>query len=194
MPEPAGFEAGRTSIADTSRKATGSGPIPKLIFNWWVLVFLGNLFIPLLLGWDMTTPRGRVGMGLGILVLCLLGIVACARSVLVGRMLIVGGAVVALSQFLPIPQIIAGSIGMNTGVAVGLVRALPERQNEPEDVSNVAGGLVVTLMSGGLLMAAAIVLGFMARIVTPDRWWGEAIGKDLAKRYDPTLDDLHDFR
>ncbi|HET6880105.1 MAG TPA: hypothetical protein VFI31_08115 [Pirellulales bacterium] len=131
------------STADNSR---------HLYFGWFV-VFLFNLGVPLIFGWPLTEEGGRSGLFAGALALFLLGCALCAWLRPAGRALVVGGVVVGLSQILPFLQIMAGVAGLSSIEILGFGRS-------PHGDATL---FVVTVVTGGLLMAVALVVGLAVR-------------------------------
>jgi len=122
----------------------------------WSLVFATNLFVPLLLAMSITERGGRLGMSCVILAYWFLGVVACARGWRFGLAMLVGGILVSASQLLPVLQLVAGMLSLmawspptgDTGEWMYKLR-----------LSEI-GGLAVTALTGGILMALACVSGY----------------------------------
>jgi hypothetical protein len=139
---------------------------PRAILGW-IAVFLLNMVVPLLFGWSMTRDGGRVGMAVASLALFAVGCGICtARRGLVAPLF------VGLSQVVPVLQILAGSIGVEVALAlrVAVGSDLSTRLTE-------AGGFVVTLVTGGLLMAASLVAGLLLRLLARAPWRPREEGK-----------------
>jgi hypothetical protein len=117
----------------------------------------------------MTQEHGKLGMSIAALFLVLLGCYFCAAGRKLAAALIAGGALVGLSQMFPALHIIAGMIGMTVGQALDLANIGDEER--PAQIVNEIGGFVVTLITGGILMAAGACGGMLMRLVTPARWW-----------------------
>ncbi|QDV34178.1 hypothetical protein [Tautonia plasticadhaerens] len=151
----------------------------------WVKVFAANLPIPLCFG-TMSVDRGAfVGLIGALFVMAVLGADACSRWDRPGRAVIGGGVLVALAQMFPLPQVCAGALALR--VASGLALAVPVEDLGFSRATGVAGGFLVTLMTGGLLIAGALLLGLVLQLITPARWWGfEAVDLPDSKP-DPDL-------
>ncbi|QEH35324.1 hypothetical protein OJF2_38750 [Aquisphaera giovannonii] len=134
----------------------------------WIAVFLLNMIVPLLFGWSMTREGGRVGMAAAILTLFATGCWICTARRQLASPLLLGAAFVGLSQVFPLLQILAGSAGM---VAATALRVAENNDDALPRVIGEAGGFVVTLVTGGLLMAASLVAGLSLRMLTPAHWW-----------------------
>jgi hypothetical protein len=118
----------------------------------WVVVFVLNLVIPLMYGLSAARGDARFGMLLGIAILLALGCWASLASRTIGMALLVGGGIVALSQFLPALQILAGLIAVG---AAGIIDGTGGRMA----VGSFLGGLVATVVTGGILIGIALALG-----------------------------------
>jgi hypothetical protein len=149
IPEDPYF-AGR--ISDKSDTQVGSdGPPPLLAWSW---VYIANLCIPVLWGSMVTREGGRVGMVIGIIVVFALGCRACYVSRRAVLTVVYGGWIVAASQFFPILQIFAGSIG---------IAAARPMCGEYGNVNTALGGFIATIVTGCILMTAATAFGAMIR-------------------------------
>ena len=137
--------------------------------GWWILVFPINLPLGLLLGSSMTDRGASIGMVLAVFGFGLLGGFLCTRPGRIAPALLVGGAVVSASQFVWVLHVIAGSIGMGVGYVAGVAS---RNEYGPGEAQGVLGGLLVTAVTGALLMGVAIGLGLVAQVLTPARWWG----------------------
>lgn len=113
----------------------------------WAAVLLANLVVPLWFGSSVTANCGQMGMCLGILVVWLLGHFIVARLNRLRGPLVVGGVVVALSQYILIGHIVAGLIAMS---AVNQVAEGP--------MTN-ARAFAVTLLTAAQLAVAALAFG-----------------------------------
>ena len=131
----------------------------KRLYVGWLTVFALNLILPGFLGWQTTENGGRLGMLVGAAVLLTVGLWICSRAAKLGFALIIGGIAVALSQVIGILQMLAGISAYACAEALGLVESM---QAGPH-ISNAIGGFVITLITGALLMAAALVAGLMLR-------------------------------
>ena len=135
----------------------------------WLGVFLMNLPVPIYLALELTERAGRIGMSFAILVLLLFGHWLCSRSATSRRPLLAGGILVGLSQAWPALQIMAGLCGFEAAVLLGVMR------NSSQKIGSEPAGFVVTLVTGGILMLAAYLLGRLLRAVTPRRWWPDPL-------------------
>jgi hypothetical protein len=130
----------------------------KRLYIAWAVVFALNLIVPLLCGWGMTQPSGRLGMLVAGILLLASGYWVCVSARHIGFALVNGGVAMALFQAFPILQLIAGSLGIELAEAIGLEVAAIFN-----GITTAAGGFVVTITTGGLLMAAALVVGLALR-------------------------------
>ena len=127
----------------------------NLLVAWPVVLGL-NLIVPLLVASELLGTRGWTGVVVAIVVNLLVGFWLC--HVLPGLMkrLIVGAAVVALSQLVPVLHLIAGMIAFVVGESIGLIEE--SELNGPEIGTAISGGVLTTL-TGGVLMVASIAIG-----------------------------------
>jgi hypothetical protein len=141
----------------------------------FVIVFLLNLPIALIFGWGLTQGWGRLGLFSALLVLLVLGYQACGVYRASGPTVIVGGILVALSQFIPILHIFAGVTSFRIAALLGLAHLTSH--DLPENVPDWPGGFFVTLVVGGMLMGFAFVLGLGLRAITPRRLRSPSISR-----------------
>lgn len=132
--------------------------------RWWPAVwsgvFLGNLVIPLLFGATMVSPAGRAGLALGVGLWWAVGLVGLRQSERARRVAVSGGVCVALSQVVPFLQIMAGMVGLE---AATRVEGGPRGEFGEFATLGLAGGLVATLVTGGLLLLAAGGVGLLVQ-------------------------------
>lgn len=132
---------------------------PRRIKFAWFGVFVLNLCAPLFVGWLTTEKGGRNGMFAGVGVLFLAGYWLCTRARSIGRALVVGGLAIGLTQVLPAMQMMAGIVGLCVVSALRLGKPAPD--DVMLSVRSDASGFVLTIVTGGLLMAAAFVAGLL---------------------------------
>lgn len=158
-------DAATISIADP----TPNRRVRKFSYVAWLFVFAINMAVPLFLSHPVTEKHGRLGLLFGALLLLALGYYLCAVNRRFGPALIVGGVLIAISQVFPVMQVIAGMLGMTVGKAMGLA-SFGDDYEVPQ-ITTEEGGFIVTLVTGGILMAAAACSGMLLRLVTPAHWW-----------------------
>ena len=155
----------------------------------WFVIFFVNLPVCISFGYNSTTGSGRLGMGVGLLILFAAGWESSRRWRSLGVDIVLGGAFVALSQLLPIAQFVAGGIGLTAAGWLDPAVKLPQL---PDFAVRFSPALVATMITGVLLMAGALALGFASRLVTPRHWrYGPETYEIKSKRLAP--DDLRDF-
>jgi hypothetical protein len=127
-------------------------------FGGWTLLYAANLIVPLMFGSSITADGGRAGMWLVVATLWAAGFAAGYRWGEMRRALAVGGILAALTQIYPLPHMFAGLLAL-----AAWRRLAGEAPNEyPHDtLHSDLGGFAVTLMSGGLAMVFAIMVGFL---------------------------------
>lgn len=128
----------------------------------WLLVFLLNLGVPVLLGFSLCSNDGRLGVVLTIVFLLLLTTIIVSRNHELRRRWLTGSWVVAVLQFFPIVHLILGTVSLKLLVLAGLVNDM----TKPDDVPNFGPidfwpACLLTLMVGGGLLVIAFLVGWM---------------------------------
>jgi hypothetical protein len=82
------------------------------IYLGWAAVCALNTVVPLFFGLMVTEQGGRVGMGLGMVVLFAAVWRVCAKFRKLGVFLITGGIIVGFTQLFPVVQFVADEIGL----------------------------------------------------------------------------------
>jgi hypothetical protein len=131
----------------------------------WLAVFSLNLITPLFFGFIVTEGAGRIGMFLAIVPLWLWAYRLGTRSRHFAYAMTVGGTVVGLLQIYPVLQMFAGiaalmAAGPLVNVGVG------------KNVSTAPGGVIVTMVTGGLLQLIALAIGEIAYLLLVRRHGG----------------------
>ena len=78
-----------------------------------------------------------------------------------GQALVRGGVGIGLAQLIPVLQLMAGLVAMDVGRLLCQV--------DGNDIRSEPGGFIMTTVTGGLLMCAALVLGLIFRVIMPGR-------------------------
>ncbi len=168
------YEPPRDAATISIPDPTPRRPTRKFSYVAWLFVFAINMAVPLYFSHPVTEYHGRLGLLFGALLLLALGYYICAVNRRFSSALIVGGAIIAITQVFPVIQIIAGMLGMTVGKAMGLA-SLGDDHGVPQ-ITTEEGGFIVTLVTGGILMAAAACSGMLLRLVTPAHWWPSSNG------------------
>ncbi|WP_165068812.1 hypothetical protein [Paludisphaera rhizosphaerae] len=126
----------------------------------WLMVSSANLIVPGVLGFLVSSNGGRVGMLLGVLIAFAVGSFVCFVAPERTGVIIDGGWVVAILQLLPLPQMLAGGMGLGVAGLLGLAQL----EGRPS-IDSLLGGLISTLATALILVAFAglfgvILLGF----------------------------------
>jgi hypothetical protein len=153
------YLAPQYSEAGLAKEPGFEGKNAMRLYVAWPVVFALNLVMPGLFGLMSTDGAGRVGMLVGTCFLLVCGFWICSSARNIGFALVVGGVPVALSQVVPIIQMVAGTLAFAFAEALGLVGP----GGAMGTATSAAGGFVLTLTTGGLLMAAALVAGLALR-------------------------------
>jgi vacuolar-type H+-ATPase subunit I/STV1 len=154
--------------ADALSRRTLFQALAAEAFWSWLLIFLINLPVPVMFGWEVCSPAGRQAM-----VVTLVLLFGCSAWFVGSHAwyrvrLICGGIMVAVSQLFPLLQIIAGSLGIWFVEKYGIN---PPRQplddgdvRFPKFDMNVPAAILLTLFVGGTLLLAALIIGTIFRL------------------------------
>jgi hypothetical protein len=115
----------------------------------WTPVFALNLIVPLVLARGVIDGGGQAGMYCAIVLYWALGLTACAARPAFGRALVIGGLIVACTQFTPVLQFVAGFAAVMIGGQVGA--------ESPE-----LCGFIGVIITGGLLLIVAYLAGSLS--------------------------------
>ncbi|MCA9050463.1 MAG: hypothetical protein KDA89_17120 [Planctomycetaceae bacterium] len=124
----------------------------------WTALFAANLPLPVLFGCMIARGPARLGM-LSVMVLLYAGgaVLSYNRPTRSGW-LFVGSAAVAISQLVPVLHIVSGAIALEAAVAVQV--AGPDLKG-PGTTDSIAAGVLLTAVTGTLLLSAAAVAGMV---------------------------------
>jgi hypothetical protein len=100
-------------------------------------------------------------MIVGILVILAIGCRACFRHAELVHRVAYGGWLVAFLQVIPFLQILAGSIAIVAAEATCLAQ-----NRELAQIDTLLGGFLATMITGGLLIALAGLIGLSRRVAT----------------------------
>lgn len=162
--EPNPYQAPQSDAAQAPQFADLPTKGKKRLYVAWFFVFALNLIVPALIGWQMTEDGGRIGMLAAGMLLLAVGYWICAVARQLGFALVVGGVAVALSQVFPILQMTAGIVSCALAEAMGLYSS-GDDVNPLGTVAGDVGSFALTLITGGLLMAAALAVGLALRVL-----------------------------
>lgn len=147
-------------------------------FDWgwavlWTLVFVANLPVPVLCAGMFVAPDGWFGLCGGLAVLFWVGFALCLFRFRVGRSLVWGGGIIALSQMFPVLQLFCGAFGLGMWETIGGQRLLRDEDfhgPEPgwQGDQNIAA-LTVVFFTAHPLLVIAVLIGAFARWVGGDR-------------------------
>lgn len=151
-----------------SKVKKSSTPIKRLQIAW-AAVFFANLIVPVTLGLLPTDPVGRWGMGTAIGGMLICGWLFCYAFPVLGRKLIAGSILTALSQVLPIAQFAAGIAGL--AIASGLGLFVSGKDYEADHFINEFGSFVATMTTGTILVVGALMLGWLVAFLLPKHWF-----------------------
>jgi hypothetical protein len=143
-----------------------------IVFGAWVIVFLFNMGMPLFFALSMTGPSERIGMFVAALLLFVAGLLVCRENGHFAWSVIAGAIIVGISQAVPVLHVIAGLVGFQIAAAFGFT--LDGNADRADRSAGVGGGLIVTLVVGGILLGASTGIGVILRLITPKHWWEPA--------------------
>jgi hypothetical protein len=127
----------------------------------WTVVFALNLVVPLIFGWDMTEHGGHVGLIVATAMLWVSGFRVGGKTRDRRFVMLSGGTFVALTQFVPFLQIMAGLAGWG----------LTSLSTSKSPLFTEAQGFLATIITGGLLLVAAIFFGRIAKAIAESAGW-----------------------
>jgi len=149
----------------------------RFAWDWagaWTGVFIANLTVPVLFGLMVVGPEGgALGLFGALAVPYWIGFILCGFRFRVGRSLVWGGGILAVSQVLPILQIVCGAFGLGMWDEIGGHSFFSDErwdhtqsgwQNDPN-----VGALVVTFFSAHPLLVLAVLIGATVRWYRGDR-------------------------
>ncbi len=142
----------------------------------WLGVTAVNLPVPLVLASSIAVGNARLGMALAAIPFVAVGFWICQLGQFRAKPFFIGAGLVAVSQCLPLLQIMAGLVALTVAESVEkaiFTNSSPGSFQEGE-LTTVIGGFVATIMTGGQLMLVSALLGYSIRFLTPERWWQEA--------------------
>ena len=73
----------------------------------------------------------------------------------------------ALTQFFPVLQLIAGMIAIDTIRKTGIIPG----QTLDRGSLGLFDAFLVTVATGSILIGISFLFGMLLRLVTPERWW-----------------------
>ncbi|MCA9000995.1 MAG: hypothetical protein KDB61_03660 [Planctomycetes bacterium] len=131
----------------------------------WLIAFLINLPLPVVLGIGSSEGAAIFGMVLGIVALGVAGWTFCVVALRFSNCFALATGILAISQFFPVLQFIAGLIAIEL-VFIG--RPGPFMEEGPTtELVTFTDGLFTTLITGILLAIPAVLLGLFLRYVWP---------------------------
>lgn len=144
-------------------------PAPSTSHEWqrrWPIALALNLIVPVLMAGALPGGCGPLGIAAGIGLIWYLGHRLCALQSGVGRALVIGGYIVALSQICPLLQMAAGLLG------IGVARALCQGDLAIFDDGQIPGvtdlgGLIATMTTGVVLTLTALAIGGFITMTRP---------------------------
>jgi len=140
---------------------------PLILSIEWTVILAFNLIVPTLVAWGFTNNPAKLGSGFAVFLIAVIGYYFCITKPLPMLFIVRGGVLVALSQFVPVLQLVAGAVSIRALILFRIV----DDSSFSQMLSTPAAGFLVTMLTGLILIGVSLTLGFLLRIVTPDRWW-----------------------
>jgi hypothetical protein len=134
---------------------------------WWILVFAANLAVPMLFASSLIAGNGALGIVAGML--CLLGVSIVVQLQLphMVKWARRAGIVIAVSQVLPILQILAGEIGIEIATSLRL-----SKEMNADEIDAMAyppmffsAAFVATIVTGAILLIAVAVVSILLKML-----------------------------
>ncbi len=123
----------------------------------WAFVLALNLIVPLFFGWALTQGYARAGLVAAIGCFWIAGHYFCRRGRAAAYSLVVGGALFAVTQFFPFPQIVAGMIAV--AIAQHFESLFFEAGDGLPNLTSAIGGFLATFVTGSILVSLALLIG-----------------------------------
>lgn len=139
----------------------------------WAGVFVANSIVPLWLGWEVTRRGGWVGMVAATAATFLFGFLVGPRWRSLRITIVAGGTVTAPSQVFPLVQIAAGVLSLRAVDSLGFE---PDEGLGNSHSLTDPGAFLVTLLTAGLLQAAAFACGTVVRAT------GRAVDRQIERK------------
>jgi len=154
----------------------------RIVSEWqrgaWPLVFMLNLVLPGLLGFQLCNNPGRVGMILATVVLLLLTAWIVAGNPLLRARLIAGGKIVAVFQFLPFFHLLIGYCSLRVLEYSTLLRFSIWRDEDRFFLTaNFWAAVLLTTMVGSGLLLLAFLLGIRQVSRAEEKNWRAELWK-----------------
>lgn len=160
-----------------SPAATGNWDLlDKSALIAWPLAFGANSVLAQGIVFMVTKDHGRIGMACAMLILLASGWVLCIWRRPAARGLIVGTAIVAISQVFPIIHLFACWVG---SVVVYLLDLADTELDDEIQVPSVLGGFLATAVVGFTLIICSGGIGLLVSCVLPRHWLSQWIRTGL---------------
>ncbi len=130
----------------------------------WVVVYLANLVVPLWLGWEITSSGGQHGMVAATALMLLLTLLVVPRWSELRMTLVAGSTLTAISQAVPLVQIVVGILSLQAVHYLGFVQEGGYQLTEP-------GGFLAAILTACMMLAAAFKCGVFIRAVGRAKSW-----------------------
>ncbi len=118
---------------------------------WWTFIYALNLIVPLFLCSMIVMGAAKIGMTCGILAAWGVGLAICILRGPWRRALLTGSVITAISQFLPVAQIFAGSYAIQTWRWF---------TGSGDRATTFADGFAITIFTAQIMFVVALVIGW----------------------------------
>ena len=127
----------------------------------WPLVLASNIVMPWLLGSTLLREHGTIGVLASVLLFAVAGWALIMRLPTQGIRLVVGATILIGTQFIPVVQIVAGSIAFGIANAMGQAQ-IGDGEGLDDQITSEWGGFIATTVTGSILACVAFVCGTIA--------------------------------
>jgi len=134
----------------------------------WPFIFMANMILPMLFGWDLLDKAGSIGVLCATLALLIPGWLLIAIWPAAGKRLIVGAILMTLLQFFPVLHIILGVVAFEVTAYLGQATEMNDLQSASIDTE--LGGFIITMLVGSGLLAIATGMGTILYLILPKRF------------------------
>ncbi|MEO1617339.1 MAG: hypothetical protein AAFV88_15925 [Planctomycetota bacterium] len=141
----------------SSTEGTPEQPKPlRVFYAAWTVVVALNCIMPFLFATSTVNRSGFLGIGLGILTFVIAGAWVGTLGPNLRKGMVSGGLIVALTQFMPIAQLLAGICAIEVIRFLGLEA---EVTGAPFPIMGPVGAYLCTILTGGALIVLTSIFG-----------------------------------
>ncbi|SMP62203.1 hypothetical protein SAMN06265222_107261 [Neorhodopirellula lusitana] len=130
----------------------------KFLIRWGMLMGV-NSIVPMILAREVVLEKAYPGMFAGMFACLVGGAWLCIRFPVLQRPIVAGSYVTAITQFVPIGQVICGMLAIAFCDALNLCGDWNDTNFQPELIASPIGAFAVTVTTGILLALIALTFG-----------------------------------